>query len=286
MPKRFSERHGFDMIAPKITIIRDFPVEHREAVIRIAKQLGTDTALLREAMLEVLITGIDTSDRNHDFIWPNLVYALEECGWPKVYNISEEIYKIMKNTQTSFGRSVQTDHRQEYMDRLNHFFIEKGFGWEMRNGLIEYRGSEPFRIATTSAEESLQDRGFDHSANEVREAMRDLSRRPEPDLAGAVYHATQALEAIAGIDTKSSGKSLGKMIPSLNLPAPLDEATHKLWGFVSGYVRHGNEEKQIDEEEAEMAVTVACALTTFIAKRQPLVASNSLPVDDDDLPFE
>jgi len=286
MPKRFSARYGFDAIPPKITIVRDFPIEHREAVIRIAKQLGTDTVLLREAMLEVLITGIDTSDWNHDYIWPKLIYALDECDWPEVYEISEEIYKIMKSTHTSFGKSVRIDRQQEYMERLNHFFMKKGFGWEMRNGLIEYRGSEPFRIATISAEQSLQDRGFDHSANEIREAMRDLSRRPEPDLAGAVYHATQALEAIAGIDTKSSGKSLGKMIPSLNLPAPLDEATHKLWGFVSGYVRHGDEEKQIDEEEAEMAVTIACALTTFIAKRQPLVASTSPPIDDDDLPFE
>ena len=275
MPDRFSIRHGIQVSVPEVTITQSFPLEHRVAVIQIASDLGVHARSLRRAMLRVLVTGIDTTDRSHDFIWPELVYAVNNCNWWDVYEIAEEIYKI-----------AGSHERSEYANNLNRFFMRQGFGWEMRNGLIEYRGSEPFRIATTSAEQSLQDRGFDHSANEVREAMRDLSRRPEPDLAGAVYHATQALEAIAGIDTKSSGKSLGKMISSLNLPAPLDEATHKLWGFVSGYVRHGDEEKQIDEEEAEMAVTIACALTTFIAKRQPLVASTSPPIDDDDLPFE
>ena len=258
MPDRFSIRYGIQASVPDITITQSFPLDHRVAVIQIASDLGVSASSLRWAMLRVLVIGIDTTDWSHDFIWPELVYAINECNWWDVYEIAEEVYKI-----PGFRA------RNEYANRLNLFFLRKGFGWEMRDGLIEYRGSEPYQEVTESADQTLQYYGLNESSKAVREARRALSRRPDPDLPGAVYHAMRALEAVARSDTGDSDKSLGALVSSLDLPKPLDEAVRKLWGFSSQYARHGSEEKVIDLDEAELVVTVACATAAFIAKRQP-----------------
>ena len=259
MPDRFPIRHGIQASVPDITIIQDFPLEHRVAVIQIASDLGVHARSLRRAMLRVLVTGIDTTDWSHDFIWPELVNAINDCSWWDVYEIAEEIYKI-----TDFHE------RTEYADSLNRFFMRKGFGWEMRNGLIEYRGSEAYQEVARSADQILQNHGFNRSAVAVQEAMHALSRRPNPDLPGAVNHAMRALEAVARVDTGNPDKTLGALVSSLDLPRPLDEAVSKLWGFSSQYSRHGSEEKVIDLDEAELVVTVACATAAFIARRRPL----------------
>ena len=271
----------------EITIIKDFPLEHRVAVIQIASDLGVGVDSLRQAVLRVLFTGINTMDWSYGYIWPQLVGALEECDWVDVYEIAEEVYKV-----------VPAGLRQDYAKQLNRFFTKKGFGWEMRDGLIEYRGAEPFAIATKSTEEVLMSRGFVRAANEVREAMRDISRRPEPDVTGAATHALGALEAVAREDTGKE-KTLGQLVPDLALQPPLGEVVDKLWGFASQTARHMSEKKHIDVDEAEFAVTVACALATLVAKRHPAIettttttttttaaAAAATAIDPDDLPFE
>lgn len=274
MSESFAERHGIERAIPEITIIDDFPVEHRTAVIQIADQLNVPASSLRKAMLKVLVTGIDTTNWSHNFIWEDLVLTLPGCDWPDVYEIAQEIYKV-----------VPANQQQEYEKRLNRFFLRRGFGWQMRNGLIEYRGSESFQEATKSVDQVLQSRGLNRSAEAVQEAMRALSGRPDPDLPGAVNHAMRALEAVARNDTRNPDKTLGALVSNLDLPKPLDEAVSKLWGFSSQYTRHGSEEKVIDRDEADLVVTVACAIAAFVAKRQPLTVSDDLPQDADDLPF-
>lgn len=273
MSESFAERHGIERAIPEITITDDFPVEHRTAVIQIADQLNVPASSLRKAMLKVLVTGIDTTNRSHNFIWEDLVLTLPGCDWPDVYEIAQEIYEV-----------VPVNQQQEYERLLNRFFERNGFGWMMRDGLIEYRGAEPFVVATKAAEKVLASRGFDRAAREVREAMVDLSRRPMPDLTGAATHAFGALEAVAREDTGQHKKTLGQLVPDLDLQPPLDEVMSKLWGFASETVRHISEKKDIEAPEAEFAVTVACALATLVASKQP--PSTPSVTDADDLPFE
>ncbi len=274
MSERFSDRHGFGGDVTEIRILQDFPTEHREAIIWIAEQSGVDVFSVRKAMVQVLFTSVDTSDWSPDFARRSMMNTLNGCDWWDVYDIAEEVYKIVD------------DHMQKkYTDLLNRFFMREGFGWEMRDGLIEYRGAEPFAIVTKSAEKVLASRGFDRAANEVREAMRDISRRPEPDITGAATHALGALEAVARKDTGKKDP-LGQLIPFLALQAPLDKVAHKLWGFASNTARHMSEERHIDADEAEFTVTVACALATLIAKRHPPIDTVKSTMDADDLPFE
>ena len=102
---------------------------------------------------------------------------------------------------------------------------------------------------------------------EMREALKDISRRPEPDRTGAIQHAMAALEATAREVTGKPKPTLGKLIPELDLPKPLDTAVEKLWGYACDHARHGKEGRTVGTDETELLVSVACAVCTFLTKR-------------------
>ena len=58
----------------------------------------------------------------------------------------------------------------------------------MSDGEIVYRGSVAFGETTRQADEALADTGHRAAANEIREALRDISHRPEPDVIEAIQH--------------------------------------------------------------------------------------------------
>ena len=145
--------------------------------------------------------------------------------------------------------------------------MESGIGWELRDGRITHRGSEAFARSTHEVPNRLDDVGLQRAANEMREALADISRRPEPDITGAIQHAMAALEATAREAAGQLNPTLGKLVPELGLPAPLDQAVHKLWGYASDRSRHIRERQAVDHAEAELVVAIAGALCEFLAHR-------------------
>ena len=101
----------------------------------------------------------------------------------------------------------------------------------------------------------------------MREALRDISRRPQPDVTGAIQHAMAALEATAREVTGQRNLTLGQLISMLDLTAPLDQAVHKLWGYASEYGRHIREQQDVDLADAELIVTIAGSLCAFLVQR-------------------
>jgi hypothetical protein len=61
-----------------------------------------------------------------------------------------------------------------------------------------------------------------------------------------------ALECTARDIAGQPKLSLGELIPGLNLPKPLDEALHKLWGFASQYGRHVKEGANAQDDERNL----------------------------------
>ena len=59
----------------------------------------------------------------------------------------------------------------------------------MADGEIVSRGTEAFEAAVQKASEALENSGRRTARDEIHEALADLSRRPKPDLTGAVQHA-------------------------------------------------------------------------------------------------
>ena len=116
-------------------------------------------------------------------------------------------------------------------------------------------------------ESMLEQLGCSRTANELREASLDVARR-RPDTTGALHHSTAALEAFARELTGQRNKTLGQIIPYLDLPAPLDKAAKYLWGYASEYGRHGREDRQVNAAEAEFCVNIVRAFVIFLMREK------------------
>jgi hypothetical protein len=104
---------------------------------------------------------------------------------------------------------------------------------------------------------------------ELAEALKDLSRRPTPDLTGALQHAMAALECTAREATSDRNSTLGEILkkrPGL-VPRPLDDAVKRLWGYASETARHVREDRTPERAEAELAVGVAASVCTYLSAK-------------------
>ena len=163
---------------------------------------------------------------------------------------SREMLPEIHQKLSAWGKAL--DRSKKYPSRYIATIGWKGIGWQMSDGEIVYRGSETFAETTRQADEFLADTGHSAAANEIREALHDISRRPEPDVTGAIQHAMSALECTA---REVSGKrkfTLGRLIPHLDLTSPLDAAVDKLWGYASERARHIREGQPVTTAEAEL----------------------------------
>lgn len=261
--ERFSERFNFDETEQvEITVRQDAPEKLRGVIVIIAKEVGITPKPLREIVCRVLR---EIPDPNNWSEYPNIqqevVELLQNCKWYKVYDIIEEISLELKK---------RGDLRvcQRFEDEINKFFYENGIGWKLENEQIEVRGSEAFEKVLDKASDTLDDQERNTTKTEIHEALNDLSRRPEPDLTGAIQHGMAALECLSR-DVSNSKDTLGKLIknsPDL-FPKPLDNAIEKIWGYASNRGRHLIEDEPPTHEEAELIVGLACVLATYLDKK-------------------
>lgn len=264
---RFSERHGYQPDDVEITVRLDAPDELRGVVVDLAYESGLAPHAMRSLVCRVLrrredqgnwtpFPNVDNEVRNH----------LDSCEWYEVYDIIEAIYDRLE-------KSAPTRHDgdgAEYFEReINKYFHRKGIGWQLCDGRIETRGSEGFEHTLAVARAELADSGRSTAANEIHEAISDLSRRPRPDVTGAIQHALASLECVARDVSGDEKATLGVIIsrnPGL-FPAPLDQALEKLWGFSSEQGRHLREGREPSYEEAELTVQVAAAMARYLSKK-------------------
>ena len=259
MAENFSDRYGYRGADAEITIREDAPDGLRFALLAVAKEAGLGPRTMRENVCQVLRQPPDPNNwSDYPNIWEEAQWHLQNCPWHKVYDIAEAFYRSLLH---GFG-----DGSNVFEDELNQYFREQGIGWQMDGGQIVYRGSEAFSGATQEAVIVLEQSGRSAAAREIHEALRDISRRPEPDVTGAIQHACAAMEATAR-DVMGDASTFGALAKRLNLPRPLDTAAEKLWGYASNNARHGQEGQQVDLPEAELIVGVACAICTYLAKR-------------------
>ncbi len=112
--------------------------------------------------------------------------------------------------------------------------MEHGIGWQMIDGRILYRGSESFGETTREAGEVLAAAGRPAAANEIHEALADISRRPVPDVTGAIQHAIAALECTARVVSGEPNLTLGRLVPHLNSVAAAGQGCRKDVGLRLG----------------------------------------------------
>ena len=266
MTESFSERYGYQQPAAEISVREDAPVGLRDAIPLIASNAGMSLIEIRKAICEELMIQHDIRNWDELGVQIEVDNLLQTANWYKVYDIAEALYAAAAEDEDPERPRKLNEEKFEH--RLNNFFVENGIGWELRDGKIIYRGSEAFDRITREVPDRLDESGFQSAAKEIREALKDISRRPDPDITGAIQHAMAALEATAREVTGQPKPTLGKLVSALGLPAPLDQAVSRLWGFASEHGRHIRERQAVSLADAELIVSVAGALCVFIAQRR------------------
>lgn len=256
----FSRRHGHIPLKEKeITIREDAPRELRGFVQMAFYSLNKKPSDLRKITSRVLRT---TPDNNNWSEYPNIQSEvsqhLESCEWYVVYDIIEAIIEKLNPVE-----------QEQFINEVNDHFVAKGIGWKIVNGQIETRGDEVFETAVNTVVSVLEAGKLQTAKTEIREALNDLSRRPTPDITGAIQHSLACLECVTREftgDKKSTLGDLMKKYPCV-IPSPLDQAVAKIWGFTSEQGRHLREGEAPEYLEAELVVEVTSAIATYLGKK-------------------
>src|SRR5205814_982429 len=74
----------------------------------------------------------------------------------------------------------------QFEEEINAALRELGIGWQIRDGVIQARGDDAFEKVVSTAKDALQAADKTTAHNELLEALKDISRRPEPDSTGAI----------------------------------------------------------------------------------------------------
>lgn len=158
-----------------------------------------------------------------------------------------------------------------FAQEVNQAFRGEGVGWELHDGLFAARSGSDIQDAhVRTAIGTLETAGLPTAANELREGLADISRRPRPDCSGAVQHCVAALEIVAR-DFSGDSRRLGEIAkanPLAMLPMPLDAATEKVWGYASEWGRHMKEGKVPTLDEAELVLGLCATLANFVARKK------------------
>jgi hypothetical protein len=167
-----------------------------------------------------------------------------------------------------------TEPQRKFETELNEVFGELGIGWQMVGGQIQTRGTEVFEASIHEAKAALVESGRPTAESELREAIADLSRRPEPDLTGAIQHSMAALECVARDVCKQPSRTLGDLLQKeaqkLGIPKPLNEAVEKAWGYASEMGRHVREGRIPERAEAELIVGICATVSTYLCQKTPV----------------
>jgi AbiJ N-terminal domain 4 len=256
----FSKKHGFSS-PPPVTFRHDAPRSLRYAVVTAAfAELSYDQ--IRTAICTTLMVQPDTNNWSPNNIRDEIFGLIQWAEWYRVYDVIEGLASFIEGT---LGYDAATG----FIDRINEIFVDTGAGWQIKaNDGIVIRGDAHFEDSVQNAQEALTDAGFVVAEKELREALHDISRRPTPDLTGAIHHAFGALESVARY-VHDSEKSFGEIVKLLDIPKPLDTALEKLWGYSSNYARHVSPTNVPNLNEATLVVHLSSAICRFLVEKKP-----------------
>ena len=270
MAQRFSRRIGPLSDNPPITIREDAPAELRTAVFALAESFGVGYIDLVKRIVRLFGVPRDSLTRGQRATSEDIVrHVLAGCEWHHVYDIIEEICgQMAPNLNDGFTTQVA----QQFTGEINDYFRRHGIGFQLVDGAIQHRGDDAPEQAVRQALAKTEQSGLDSAHRELSEALEDLSKRPQPDLTGAITHSITALETVAREVANDQNATLGKILndnPNM-FPKPLDQAVEKIWGYASQYGRHVTEGKGPTFDEAELAVHVSSAAATYLVRKAGL----------------
>lgn len=185
--EKFSKRNGFNEVAEvPITVRNDAPYNFRGVLVDLAYEFGFTPHTLRDLVCKQLRTRADLDNWS---AYPNVNHEVrglvDNCQWFKVYDILEEIASQIP--QICYDRPSE-----EFQHEINEIFMAQGIGLKLVNGEVIYRGEEGLDELLILAVSTETKNGHKTAATELHEAIKDMSRRPEPSYGSysACYHLT------------------------------------------------------------------------------------------------
>lgn len=190
----FSTRFNLSPKEVPITVWNDAPCNIRNALLTFFKESsspnthisGGSSEIAREILTEFPLTNKDGYKYAVHYPVQSLISIIKECPWFYVYDIAEYMHNCFQRDNPSAASNFQ--------DELNTFFYANGFGFEMTDGRIMRRDNKEVQEFTLNSINTVPNLTVQ---NELREAWIDLSRRPDPDLTGAITHSVAAIECFA-----------------------------------------------------------------------------------------
>jgi hypothetical protein len=263
---RFSERRGYQPPEPPIAVREDAPADLRGLVVDYAEEAGASPSSLRTLICGILMTrpnpanwsdypNVDGEVRDH----------LDSCPWYSVYDFAEAVHELLVKRAES-GHSREEAGPELFERKLNQLFKAKGIGWQFLDGQIQVRGEEAFELAVRAVGDGLAQSGRATAAQEIHQALLDLSARPVADTTGAIQHSMAALECVLRDVANDPKATLGALLAKhrKSFPSPLDQGIEKLWGFASENGRHLREGRSPGLEDAVLTVHVCAAVARYL----------------------
>ena len=265
---KFSERYGYEPQDTEITVREDAPHNLRGAVVSIAYEAGLSPQGVRAIVCSTLRERENDNNWSDDPVDGEVRDHLDSCQWYEVYGIIEAIHAALSPGLYRGDPNLDGDLFQREINRL---FRRDGIGWQLVDGEVRTRGPEDFEETVREAGEILLAAGRGTAASEIHEALSDLSRRPDPDLTGALHHGLAALECVMRDVCGDQNATLGALLKRHAgvIPPPVDQALGKIWGFASEQGRHVREGRTPGREEVELAVHMAAAAAIYLTKKFP-----------------
>jgi len=276
----FSIRQGL-IATPAIKYRDNLPARLREPIFQILRRYLPSAFIWERVQAIMNPYGIDEMPRGAPVAiakeedTPDTVaakQALMNCEWFRVYDVVEDIYGQLVYYEREHA-DPETEEPRAYPFRtaLNEYFKHVGIGWQLADSQIVTRGDDAFEQTVRTAEDELTSAERITAASRVKKAVQNLSARPQPDSAGAISHATGAIECVLH-DITGQGMTLGEYLNRhRNLfPGSIQKALHGLWGFSSEEgARHGREGTEPSRDDAEFIVAIAAAVTTYLNRKHP-----------------
>jgi hypothetical protein len=265
-PSSFSKRYGYRSRPSGPLIYHEAPEQVRAGLLSVLeRQMNKSPKWMRGVVCDVLRLRPDPHNwSEYPNIWGEVQDIVHQAKWYEVYDIMEAFAE----------KCARNGDLDEFSAHINELLADEGIGWRLNNTTaLEIHGDAELENVLGDTEEELKQSGFATAASELAEARGDLSRRPDPDLSGAVHHAMASLECVAREVSGDPKKTLGEIIKQHQdlFPPPVDTAAAKLWGYASEQARHGLESRNLAWEEALLMVGVSGALCSYLnTKREDI----------------
>jgi hypothetical protein len=265
----FSERFGYAERSPIVYDRASAPSNFKEFVKGLIKIYVSDTygihVWLTDQLHEAPRCKREDAYRSDEAF--SIINDANESMWYQLpwfcyYDCVEWVY-------ASLDRANNENDIHEFSDRINQFFRANGIGWQLVDGKIIIRGDEQFEQTTKTAIDLASEMEKTTTVGEIKEAIHDLSKKPKPDLSGAMHHSMAALECLARDITGQPKLTLGKWIDANRdqFPSPVGDAVNQLWGYASNYGRHITEGNEPKFEEVELVVSLSATLCTYLMRK-------------------